>query len=106
MGNYHNSSGKTGTSQSFIDTDNDGKIDTTKLKQLGFSDKQIDTIKANYNGNMTEENKKAIYSAVRQRHKQAGNAYKQSNLNNDGQEFMQQTRNRQLKLLQREGKDI
>ena len=85
----------------------DGKIDTAKLKQLNFSDKQIETIKANYNnGNMTAENKQAIYSAVRQRTKLAGNAYKQSNLNADGQEFMQQTKNRQLKLLQREGKDI
>ena len=31
MGNYYNSSGKTGTSQSFIDTDNDGKVDTETI---------------------------------------------------------------------------
>ncbi|MFA5409303.1 MAG: penicillin-binding transpeptidase domain-containing protein, partial [Bacilli bacterium] len=31
MGNVTNPAGKTGTSQSFIDTDNDGKIDTETL---------------------------------------------------------------------------
>ena len=31
MGDYYNTSGKTGTSQSFIDTDNDGKVDTETI---------------------------------------------------------------------------
>ena len=31
MGNYTNSAGKTGTSQSFIDTNKDGKIDTETI---------------------------------------------------------------------------
>ena len=31
MGNYTNSAGKTGTSQSFIDTDGDGKVDTETI---------------------------------------------------------------------------
>ncbi len=31
MGNYYDSAGKTGTSQSFIDTDNDGKVDTETI---------------------------------------------------------------------------
>ena len=39
MGNYTNSSGKTGTSQSFIDTDNDGKVDTETITSsfVGYS---------------------------------------------------------------------
>ena len=39
MGYYHNSSGKTGTSQSFIDTDNDGKVDTETITSsfVGYS---------------------------------------------------------------------
>ena len=31
MGKYTNSAGKTGTSQSFIDTNNDGKVDTETI---------------------------------------------------------------------------
>ena len=31
MGYYTNSAGKTGTSQSFIDTNNDGKVDTETI---------------------------------------------------------------------------
>ena len=31
MGDYYNTAGKTGTSQSFIDTDNDGKVDTETI---------------------------------------------------------------------------
>ena len=31
MGNYTNSAGKTGTSQSFLDTDNDGVVDTETI---------------------------------------------------------------------------
>lgn len=39
MGNYTNSSGKTGTSQSFIDTDDDGKVDTETISTsfVGYS---------------------------------------------------------------------
>ncbi len=39
MGNYYNSSGKTGTSQSFIDTDGDGKVDTETITSsfVGYS---------------------------------------------------------------------
>ena len=39
MGNYHNSSGKTGTSQSFIDTDNNGVVDTETISSsfIGYS---------------------------------------------------------------------
>ena len=39
MGNYTNSSGKTGTSQSFIDTNNDGKVDTETISSsfIGYS---------------------------------------------------------------------
>lgn len=39
MGYYTNSSGKTGTSQSFIDTDNDGKVDTETITSsfVGYS---------------------------------------------------------------------
>ena len=39
MGYYSNSGGKTGTSQSFIDTDNDGKIDTETITTsfVGYS---------------------------------------------------------------------
>ena len=39
MGKYMNSSGKTGTSQSFIDTNNDGKIDTETITTsfVGYS---------------------------------------------------------------------
>ena len=39
MGNYTNSAGKTGTSQSFIDTDNDGKVDTETITSsfVGYS---------------------------------------------------------------------
>ena len=39
MGYYNNSSGKTGTSQSFIDTDNDGKVDTETISSsfIGYS---------------------------------------------------------------------
>lgn len=39
MGNYTNSSGKTGTSQSFIDTDNDGVVDTETITTsfVGYS---------------------------------------------------------------------
>jgi len=39
MGKYMNSSGKTGTSQSFIDTDNDGKVDTETISTsfVGYS---------------------------------------------------------------------
>lgn len=39
MGNYTNSSGKTGTSQSFIDTDSDGKVDTETITSsfVGYS---------------------------------------------------------------------
>ena len=39
MGNYHNSSGKTGTSQSFIDTDGNGVIDTETITSsfLGYA---------------------------------------------------------------------
>lgn len=39
MGNYTNSSGKTGTSQSFIDTDGDGKVDTETITSsfVGYS---------------------------------------------------------------------
>ncbi len=39
MGNYANSSGKTGTSQSFIDTNNDGKVDTETITTsfIGYS---------------------------------------------------------------------
>ena len=39
MGYYTNSSGKTGTSQSFIDTDNDGKVDTETISTsfVGYS---------------------------------------------------------------------
>ena len=39
MGKYNNSSGKTGTSQSFIDTNNDGKIDTETITTsfVGYS---------------------------------------------------------------------
>jgi len=39
MGKYHNSSGKTGTSQSFIDTDNDGVVDTQTISTsfVGYS---------------------------------------------------------------------
>lgn len=39
MGNYTNSSGKTGTSQSFIDTDDDGKVDTETITSsfVGYS---------------------------------------------------------------------
>ena len=39
MGNYYNSSGKTGTSQSFIDTDGDGKVDTETITTsfVGYS---------------------------------------------------------------------
>ena len=31
MGDYYNTAGKTGTSQSFIDTNNDGKVDTETI---------------------------------------------------------------------------
>ena len=39
MGNYTNSSGKTGTSQSFIDTNNDGVVDTETISTsfVGYS---------------------------------------------------------------------
>lgn len=39
MGNYTNSAGKTGTSQSFIDTDGDGKVDTETITSsfVGYS---------------------------------------------------------------------
>ena len=39
MGNYTNSAGKTGTSQSFIDTDDDGKVDTETITSsfVGYS---------------------------------------------------------------------
>ena len=39
MGNYKNSSGKTGTSESFIDTDNDGVVDTETITTsfVGYS---------------------------------------------------------------------
>lgn len=39
MGNYTNSSGKTGTSESFIDTDNDGMVDTETITSsfVGYS---------------------------------------------------------------------
>ena len=39
MGYYNYSSGKTGTSQSFIDTDNDGKVDTETISSsfIGYS---------------------------------------------------------------------
>ena len=39
MGKYHDSSGKTGTSQSFIDTDNDGVVDTETITSsfIGYS---------------------------------------------------------------------
>lgn len=39
MGDYTNSSGKTGTSQSFIDTDGDGKVDTETITSsfVGYS---------------------------------------------------------------------
>ena len=39
MGNYTNSAGKTGTSQSFIDTDGDGKVDTETITSsfIGYS---------------------------------------------------------------------
>jgi penicillin-binding protein A len=39
MGYYTNSSGKTGTSESFIDTDNDGKVDTETITTsfVGYS---------------------------------------------------------------------
>ena len=39
MGYYTNSAGKTGTSQSFIDTDNDGKVDTETITSsfVGYS---------------------------------------------------------------------
>ena len=39
MGNYKNSSGKTGTSQSFIDTNNDGVVDTETITSsfVGYS---------------------------------------------------------------------
>ena len=39
MGYYTNSSGKTGTSQSFIDTDGDGKVDTETITSsfVGYS---------------------------------------------------------------------
>ena len=39
MGNYTNSGGKTGTSQSFIDTDDDGKVDTETITSsfVGYS---------------------------------------------------------------------
>ena len=39
MGKYTNSSGKTGTSQSFIDTNNDGKVDTETISSsfVGYS---------------------------------------------------------------------
>ncbi len=39
MGDYYNSSGKTGTSQSFIDTDGDGKVDTETISSsfVGYS---------------------------------------------------------------------
>ena len=39
MGNYYNSSGKTGTSQSFIDTDNNGVVDTQTISTsfVGYS---------------------------------------------------------------------
>ena len=39
MGNYTNSSGKTGTSQSFIDTDDDGNVDTETITSsfVGYS---------------------------------------------------------------------
>lgn len=39
MGNYFDSSGKTGTSQSFIDTDNDGVVDTQTISTsfVGYS---------------------------------------------------------------------
>jgi len=39
MGNYYDSSGKTGTSQSFIDTDNNGMIDTETITTsfVGYS---------------------------------------------------------------------
>lgn len=43
---------------------NDGKLDVGKLKQLNLNDKQIATIKANYNNNMTAENKKAIHDVI------------------------------------------
>ena len=39
MGYYTNSSGKTGTSQSFIDTNDDGKVDTETITTsfVGYS---------------------------------------------------------------------
>ena len=39
MGYYNNSAGKTGTSQSFIDTDGDGKVDTETITSsfVGYS---------------------------------------------------------------------
>ena len=39
MGYYTDSSGKTGTSQSFIDTDDDGKVDTETITSsfVGYS---------------------------------------------------------------------
>jgi len=39
MGYYTNSGGKTGTSQSFIDTDEDGKVDTETITSsfVGYS---------------------------------------------------------------------
>ena len=42
MGYYTNSSGKTGTSQSFIDTDDDGKVDTETITSsfVGYSPSQ------------------------------------------------------------------
>ena len=43
MGNYTNSAGKTGTSQSFIDTDGDGKVDTETITSsfVGYSPSDI-----------------------------------------------------------------
>ena len=46
MGYYNNSSGKTGTSQSFIDTDGDGKVDTETITSsfVGYSPSENPTM--------------------------------------------------------------
>ena len=68
MGDYYNSSGKTGTSQSFIDTNSDGVVDTETITTsfVGYSPSDnpkmsivvvspdISTPESNYQSNATK----------------------------------------------------
>lgn len=67
---------------------NDGKIDSSKLQELGFSEKEINTIKENYGNNMSAANKKAIYDTVYKRNKNIGRDVKNSIVTENGRAFM------------------